>query len=168
MRAFITGGTGFIGAEWLLAGRGIAHASVPLGDGELDGLQLLTESPARDRELAPVSEVFSPDDLPVIGDDGASVRIVAGEVAGRRSPLLPRVPTLYLDVALAPGRRLVLPAPASYQGLVYILSGGGRFGAPPVDASAHQRLVLGAGEGLTVAAGEVPVRFVLLAADSGG
>jgi redox-sensitive bicupin YhaK (pirin superfamily) len=151
------------GAEWLLAGKGVAHASVPLGDEVLDGLQLLAESPAPDRQLEPVSAVFAPGDLPVVGGDGATVRVVAGELGGRLSPLRPRVPMLYLDVTLAAGRRLELPAPATSQGLVYVLAGGGRFGAPAVRAGAYERLLLGIGEGLTVEAGDVPVRFILLA-----
>jgi redox-sensitive bicupin YhaK (pirin superfamily) len=76
-----------------------------------------------------------------------------------------RNPTLYLDVAVTAGQGASLPVPSDYQGFAYVLSGQGQFGSPAVPAVAHQRLVLGPGETLRVAAdgsGAALLRFVLI------
>jgi redox-sensitive bicupin YhaK (pirin superfamily) len=152
------------GVERNRFGRGYAHSEAPAGGEPYRGLQLFIMLSPDDRELEPAFQLLAPGDVPEVEGDGARVRVVAGEYAGRRSPLELRNPTLYLDVRLAPGAVLALPVPAAYQGIVYVLSGRGQIGTPAVDAGAHQRLVLGEGNVLRARAarGTEPLRFVLI------
>jgi redox-sensitive bicupin YhaK (pirin superfamily) len=152
------------GVERNLFGRGYAHSEAPAGGERYRGLQLFIMLSPDDRELEPAFQLLAPEDVPEVAGDGARVRVVAGEYGGRRSPLALRNPTLYLDVRLAPGAGLALPVPATYQGIVYVLSGQGQIGTPAVAAGAYQRLVLGEGAVLRAHAGPgtEPLRFVLI------
>ncbi len=153
------------GVERNLFGRGYLHAETPVGGEPYRGLQLFILLSPADQRLEPSFQLLAPEEVPEISAGGARVRVVAGEYGGRRSPLVLRNPTLYLDVQLAPGAGVTLPAPPEYQGIAYVLAGRGRFGVPAVAAMAHQRLVLGEGETLTVQADEAssePLRFVVI------
>jgi redox-sensitive bicupin YhaK (pirin superfamily) len=154
------------GVERNLFGRGYLHSEAPVGGGPYRGLQLFILLSPADRLREPSFQLLAPHEVPEVAGDGSRIRVIAGANGGQRSPLALRNPTLYLDVNLAPGAGAALPVPPDYQGLAYVLSGAGQFGSPAATAAAHQRLVLGAGETLLVAAaasGAAHLRFVLIA-----
>jgi hypothetical protein len=153
------------GVERNLFGRGYAHSEAPVGDEHYLGLQLFMLLSEEDQQLEPTFQLLAPDQIPEVAEDGALVRIIAGEYAGHRSPVRLRNPTLYLDVTLQPGSSLALPVPPEYAGLAYVLSGEGDFGTPAVHAAANQRLVHGDGGTLPVnasASAAEPLHFVLI------
>ncbi len=163
------------GVERNLFGRGFAHSEQPVGGEHYLGFQLFILLSPEDREIEPSFQLLAPEDVPEVTADGINVRVIAGEYGGKHSPLVLRNPTLYLDVTLQPSATATLPVPADYQGLVYVLSGSGQFGAPAQHAGANQRLVLGAttnadtadsgGTTLRVQAdqgADTPLRFVLI------
>jgi hypothetical protein len=153
------------GVERNLFGRGFSHSEAPVGQEHYRGLQLFILLSPSDQQREPSFQLLAPEDVPEIAENGNHIRVIAGEYGGQRSLLELRNPTLYLDVELAPGGSVVLPVPPDYAGLAYVLSGQGRFGTPEVPAAANQRLVLGAGTALRVAAegaSSVPLRFVTI------
>ncbi|HEV2126497.1 MAG TPA: pirin family protein [Chloroflexota bacterium] len=152
------------GAERNLFGRGYYHSEAPVGGEHYLGFQLFIVLSPEDRDREPTFQLLAPDEVPEVRQNGAHVRVVAGEYAGARSPLDLRNPTQYLDVRLEPGAEVVLPVPAEFNGIVYVLDGQGRFGTPAVEAGPNQRLMLGGGEALRAAAasGGDPLRFVLV------
>lgn len=109
--------------NWMTAGRGIVHSERRPPDlaGQrytLHGLQLWAALPRDSEEVVP-SFVHTPaGNLPAWQEDGLSLRLLVGDALGRRSPVATFVPTLYLDVAAAPGTTLALPA-ASIERAVY-------------------------------------------------
>ena len=143
---------------------------------------------AEDRNIDPTFQLLPPDAVPEVTADGVLVRVVAGEYAGKASPIDLRNPTQYLDVHVDPGHSVSVPVPAGYQGLAYVISGTGRIGAPHhypdagqagtgggeahthpgegVEVGAHQRLILGAGDCLNATApaqSHEPLRFLVIA-----
>jgi redox-sensitive bicupin YhaK (pirin superfamily) len=155
------------GVERNLFGRGYQHSERPVGDEYYRGFQLFIALSPEEREMAPSWQVLAPDEVPEVVLDGVTARVVAGELWRTRSPLELRNPTLYLDVRVAPGGSTAIPVPPDYAGVAYVLEGRGRFGTPAVEAGAHQRLVLGAGDELRVSAAEAgaevgTLRFVLI------
>jgi redox-sensitive bicupin YhaK (pirin superfamily) len=100
------------------------------------------------------------------GGGGVSVKVIAGECLGARSPLRPRTPALCLDVALRPGARLRQPVPRGWSACAYVIGGEAVFG----DASAGARtLVVFGGDGDVIdvraeAAGAVAGARVMLVA----
>ena len=128
------------------------------------GFQLWVNLPARDKMGPPRYQDIPPERVPeVTTAEGARVRVLAGEAAGRTGPVegIATRP-LYLDVALPAGVRFVQPVPAGHNAFMYVFEGAGRFGGERVEAG-HLG-VLGPGDRVEAAAEGGPVRFLLLAA----
>ncbi len=100
--------------NWMTAGRGIVH-SERTGDevrrvgAPLHGLQAWVALPKEHEEREPAFSHHSAADLPVITEDGATIRVIAGSGFGARAPVTVFWPTLYADVVLTPGSRVVIP-----------------------------------------------------------
>ncbi|KAG2726168.1 hypothetical protein I3843_01G097800 [Carya illinoinensis] len=90
--------------------------------------------------------------------------MTAGESMGVRSPVHTLTPTMYLDFTLKPGAELRQSIPESWNSFVYIIEGEGIFGSPnSAPVAAHNLLVLGPGDGLSVwNRSSNNLRFVLL------
>jgi redox-sensitive bicupin YhaK (pirin superfamily) len=124
--------------NWMTAGRGIVHSERTAADrrdgGErLHGLQCWVAMPSGDEEMDPSFSHHDQADLPVVAEDGKTVRVVAGSLFGKRSPVPTLSDTLFADAALMPGA--VLPFdPDTEERAIYIVSGeidiaGDRFGS---------------------------------------
>ncbi|MEO7150660.1 MAG: pirin family protein [Burkholderiaceae bacterium] len=101
--------------NWMSAGRGIVHSERTPDDlrdttRRSHGLQLWVALPAGHDEDAPSFAHTPAAALPEIDVDGARVRVLVGSAFGRVSPVQTASPTLYLDLQLAPGATLELPA----------------------------------------------------------
>ncbi|RLM62325.1 hypothetical protein C2845_PM14G08730 [Panicum miliaceum] len=133
-------------ARWLTAGRGVVHAEVPAGNGVQRGINIWVNLSASDKMVEPRYQDLASNGIPTAatGDGGVSVKVIAGECLGARSPLRPRTPALCLDVALRPGARLRQPVPRGWSACAYVIGGEAAFG----DASAGARtLVVFGGDG---------------------
>ena len=124
--------------NWMTAGRGIVHsertpAAARARGGRVHGLQLWVGLPREHEETAPAFHHYEGASLPVVGAPGATVRVLAGEAFGARSPVATLSPLVYLDVKLEAGATLELSAELGERG-VYVIDGdvacGGRAFAP--------------------------------------
>jgi redox-sensitive bicupin YhaK (pirin superfamily) len=112
----------------MTAGRGIVHSERtpeelrghPLS---ISGLQTWLALPDGKEEIAPVFENTACKALPEIDADGVQGRIVIGAFDGLKSPVAAHSDTLYVDLALAAGSRVRIPADAEERA-IYVLSGG--------------------------------------------
>ena len=149
--------------NWMTAGRGIAHSERTAPDhrrdGEpLHGLQCWVAMPAALEESAPAFIHRDAAELPVEAGEGKTVRVIAGSLYGKTSPLVTPSPTIFADVTLAAGARLPLDADAEERA-IYVVSGeidilGDRF-------AAGQLLVFRPGDRITVTAA-APARLAIL------
>lgn len=149
--------------NWMTAGRGIAHSERTAPDhrraGEpLHGLQCWVALPAELEESAPAFIHHDAAELPVEAGEGKTVRLIAGALYGKTSPLATLTPTIFADVTLAAGASLPLDADAEERA-IYVVSGeidilGDRF-------SAGRLLVFRPGDRITVAA-VTPTRLAIL------
>ena len=184
------GNRGTLGAgdvQWMTAGSGILHQEMPKGDdrGRMHGFQLWANLPASRKMTPPrYQDVISADIPEVVDDDGTAVRIICGDLWGKRGPVEgiaadPR----YLDVRVSPGRRKVLPVEVSRQAFAYVFEGSGVFrGASdpgPVrtehvnadgsfrgETAGNRSLVLfDRGDEVTVQAGPDGIRFLLVSGE---
>jgi redox-sensitive bicupin YhaK (pirin superfamily) len=106
----------------MTAGRGIAHserspAALRADGPELSGIQTWIALPRAKEEIDPAFEHVAKERLPVVGDGGASARVVMGSLWGATSPVTCHSETIYADILLEAG------------------------GAMPVDAGADERAV---------------------------
>ncbi len=166
-----SGGGGVLrpgGVQWMTAGRGIVHSEMPeQEDGLMKGFQLWVNLPARDKMNPPRYQNIEPEDVPeVTGDDGAKIRVVAGEfegVAGAVGGIA--VEPLYLDVGLPAGARVQVPVPAGHAGFFYPFEGAVMLGpdgsAKP--AADSEIALLSDGDSVTLGGGESGGRGILVA-----
>jgi redox-sensitive bicupin YhaK (pirin superfamily) len=101
--------------NWMTAGRGIAHSERSdrarlAQEPRLSGIQSWVALPRRDEETAPGFTHHPAATLPTIEGDGATLRVIAGELFGRRAPAATFSDMFYADLRLDPGARLALPA----------------------------------------------------------
>ena len=101
--------------NWMTAGRGISHSErtppqLRETGGRLSGIQTWVALPQRDEEMEPAFAHTPASALPSLEDRGLRVRLIAGSLFGKRSPVVTRSELFYADAALEPGARLEVPA----------------------------------------------------------
>jgi redox-sensitive bicupin YhaK (pirin superfamily) len=139
--------------NWMTAGRGIAHSErtpPELRSGtRLFGIQSWVALSAADEETAPAFVHYDAGDMPVLSDEGKTVRVIAGSILGARSPVTTSSPMFYADAVLQAGAALPLD-PDYDERAIYTVAGeidvaGDRFGP-------GQLLVFRPGDRITVRA----------------
>ena len=100
--------------NWMTAGRGIAHSErtprdVRARGGRLFGIQIWVALPQREEDAEPSFTHTPSDALPVFEEEGARVRVIAGELFGKRSPVHTSSALFYADAALRAGATLPVP-----------------------------------------------------------
>lgn len=163
------GNRGSIGpgaTQWMTAGRGILHQEMPRqtpGD-LLWGFQLWVNLPAAEKMVRPRYQELAAGDIPELDLDDARVRLVAGELAGRRGPVdgVSVRPTM-LDATLAPGAVLRHPVPGDHAAFAYVLEGEAHLGPDARPVAAGAVAVFGDGDTI-VAAAPTGARMLLFAA----
>lgn len=135
------GNSGVIGpgdVQWMTSGRGILHEEMPRRseNGNIYGFQLWVNLPAAQKMSEPRYQEVGVGSIPVIEKDGATIRLVAGNVDGVRGPVTEIAATpLYMDVKLAPGSRFSYPIPSGHTALAYVFEGTGEFAGDPSTSS---------------------------------
>jgi redox-sensitive bicupin YhaK (pirin superfamily) len=91
--------------NWMTAGRGIVHSertpqSLRATASDNFGIQTWIGLPREDEEMEPGFAHFSADELPVLEEEGARLRLIAGSLLGARSPVPARSPMFYADAEL--------------------------------------------------------------------
>jgi quercetin 2,3-dioxygenase len=171
------GNQGIISAgdvQWMTAGSGIIHQEMPKGDGrgEMWGFQLWANMPASNKMMEPRYREVKQDAIPAVKTpDGATVRVICGEVAGVRGPVREIVtdPEL-LDVSLPAGTSFTHAVKGGHTVFAYVAEGEGYFDAGgtadrarPSASGAGTLVLYGRGDHIAVTAQGRPVRFLLVA-----
>jgi redox-sensitive bicupin YhaK (pirin superfamily) len=134
------GNAGVIGpgdVQWMTSGRGILHEEMPRRgeSGNIYGFQLWVNLPAAQKMGQPRYQEVNSSTIPTIEKDGATIRLVAGELDGIRGPVTEIAASpLYLDVKLAPGSKFIYPIPSGYTALAYVFEGAGEFANEVVES----------------------------------
>ena len=163
------GHTGIVsagGAQWMTAGRGIIHAETPrpLTDDEhtLHGIQLWTSLPRLKKQDAPRYQNLAAETVAVTRRDGATIRVVGGELAGVKGPAETLMPLVVAHVTLEPGARFESAVPSDFEMAAYVIEGSARFG----ETSAHAgEMAIWAGDETSIAFenfGARPVEAMLI------
>ena len=112
--------------NWMTAGSGITHSErTPRGTAGgtlLSGIQFWVALPKSHEEMSPAFLHLEANELPVVEGEDVSTRIIAGDAFGRRSPLGAPHPMICVDIALATGAHVELPADSPDQAL-YVAGG---------------------------------------------
>jgi quercetin 2,3-dioxygenase len=123
--------------QWMTSGRGILHEEMPRRgeSGNIYGFQLWVNLPSAQKMSQPRYQEVKSSEIPVIEKDGATIRLVAGELDGIRGPVTEIAASpLYMDVKLAPASRFVYPIPSGHTVLAYVFQGTGEFAGQAVES----------------------------------
>ena len=182
------GNTGQLGAgdvQWMTAGSGILHQEMPQGNaqGQMHGFQLWANLPSALKMTAPRYQDVKGKDIPVvIDDDGTTMKIIIGSFWGKTGVVdgIAADPQ-YLDIFVPAGVKKTFKIDTYRRAFAYVFEGAAAFS----DASAPEGVLLekevdgkevnirdlsgnrtlirfGTGDNITVQAGEVGVRFLLI------
>lgn len=161
------GGGGVISegdTQWMTAGSGILHDEVPTeaflrSGGRTHGVQLWVNLPAALKMSEPRYQAITGDRLTLLSSDdgGALVRLIAGDLGASAGPGVTHTPITYAHASISPGAQLDIGWNPVFNGLAYVLSGRGYAGQERRPVDAHQLVVFGSGDAITVgAAGSQP------------
>jgi len=171
--------------QWMTAGRGIMHQEMPQGDaqGRMHGFQLWANLPTSLKMTAPRYQDIKGAEIPeVVDDDGTRVRVVCGEFWGKKGPVDGvAADARYLDVFVPPNKRKTLKVEIERHAFSYVFEGDGKFASSSKpfgvlsekqidgeeilfrEPAGDRSLVLfGAGDEITVQAGDNGIRFLLV------
>jgi len=149
--------------QWMTAGHGIVHSEMPKQEnGLMWGYQLWVNLPAAQKLVRPRYQDLAPERVVDLELGGARVRLVAGELSGRKGPVegIVTAPQM-LDVRLGEGGRFETEVPRDHNAFVYQIEGSALLGPEGVRVRAGQLAVLDEGDRFEAKGG--PGRFLLLA-----
>lgn len=161
------GNKGVIGpgcVQWMTAGSGIVHQEMPQeSPGGLAGFQLWVNLPAKDKMMTPRYQDITPEDIPVVASEHATVRIIAGEYAHKSGPVRDlMVSPTYLDVSLGEHSNFTHTLPAKHTVVLYVVSGS-ILGVNDEFIYPGNILLMTEGESVEITAGDAGARFLLIA-----
>ncbi|PKO99839.1 MAG: pirin family protein [Bacteroidetes bacterium HGW-Bacteroidetes-8] len=100
------GNAGVIGdlqCQWMTAGSGIIHQEMPKESDRMLGCQLWVNLPAKDKMTYPAYRDIRCEDMPVIEEDNAQIRVMSGSYKNQKGAVSGDfVKVQYLDVELKP------------------------------------------------------------------
>jgi redox-sensitive bicupin YhaK (pirin superfamily) len=107
----------------MTSGRGIAHSEeTPKGNsGRLSGVQLWVALPDEQRSIAPLFDHYA--SLPVTNFSSTTAVVIAGELAGIRSPARTFSPIVGAEISLREWQAIYLPLNAGFEHAIFVLSG---------------------------------------------
>jgi redox-sensitive bicupin YhaK (pirin superfamily) len=154
--------------NWMTAGRGIAHSertgqTVRAAGHRMHGIQSWVGLPQADEEAPPHFQHFAAADLPEQEDNGVTLRLIAGEAFGLKSPVKTFSPIFYADARFEAGGALHYSAEHEERALL-IIEGELQIGGDNEDVKTHgpgAMLALEPGEEVTLYA-DAPARAMLL------
>ncbi len=149
--------------NWMNAGRGIAHSERTAPElrqtgSPIAGIQSWVALPEAHEESEPSFVHHAEHELPLVEENGKSVRVIAGKLYGKASPAQTYSEMFYADVRLEPGAALPLDADYEERGL-YLVSGEIEIAGDVFQPG--RLLVLRPGDAMTVRA-VTPARFMAL------
>ena len=154
--------------QMMTAGSGIVHTETIDKIAKMRLLQLWVNLPKKDRWAPPRVQDLPLAHVPTSEENGVSIKLYSGALAGLTSPVENYVPILVADISIAAHVTTTLHIPANFNTLLYVLQGSAQVGEEArllqvdqvgwLDLSDKEEL-----SELHVTAGEAGTRFVLYA-----
>ncbi len=150
--------------NWMVAGKGVTHSERTSTETRkkphsLYGIQTWVALPESAEDAPAAFEHHSKDDLPVIDDQGASVRLILGRGWGKTAPARVYSDMLYAHALLEAGADLPLPDDHEDRG-IYVLEGSAIIAGQEFEAG--RMMVLRPKDHMSIKAGERGAQLMLL------
>jgi len=163
-----------IECQWMTAGSGIIHQEMPQASEKMLGCQIWLNLPAKDKMTVPSYGDISADQIPMVEEENARVRILAGTYKSKSSVFNGKyVKVKYIDVDLSPNCSWEYSETPNNETLfIYLLEGTLAADDDLSDFESKSCAVLftatdktdSVNESIVVRSGDQGARFVLLAA----
>ena len=136
--------------QWMTTGSGIIHSEMPeRADGRLRGFQLWVNLPARLKMTSPRYQDVRASRIGSASNNGATVRVIAGEGFGVKGAAHTLTPVRLLDVAIEANAVFDIEVPDEHACFVYVydgeVRGTGRDGSRVDIAGGFLAVLMGAG-----------------------
>ncbi len=151
-------------SQWMTSGSGIMHEEMPQPTDHLLGLQLWINLPATEKMTQPKYFDITNDNIKEFEEDGAKIRLLAGEYKEHQGLKGHHLPTTLLDIKLKPNKEFSFPVNPKNTLFIYIVDGNGRFGEKMTEVSHKTAVLFGEGDEFLVTSGEKGIHFFLASA----
>ncbi len=108
---------------WLNSGSGALHDEAPRPGSAIHGLQVFVNLPQSRRNQQPESFLLRAEDIPVMEDDNARVRLLQGRYQTIQNPISPVFPMTILEGQVNPFRTINIDIESGQNGWLYLVSG---------------------------------------------
>jgi redox-sensitive bicupin YhaK (pirin superfamily) len=154
--------------QLMTAGSGIVHSETIEKKSTMRLLQLWLNLPKKNRWATPRLQDLPLDHVPVLKENGVTIKLYSGGLSGLVSPVLNYTPVLIADITLEPGTTSVQQVPANFNSFLYILRGNVKVGEDERNLNEDEvgwlnRLSDDEGSEVKLIAGEKGTRFILYA-----
>lgn len=114
--------------QWMTAGAGVIHSEMPSQrmlreGGRMHGFQIWVNLPRSLKMTPPRYQEYNASQLPLVEASQRWVRVIAGEVDGKRSPIETTVPTTMLHVRIAPNAQTTFAIAPDSNAIVHAIAG---------------------------------------------
>lgn len=116
-------------SQYIKSGSGLLHKEIPHTGRH--GLQLWTSLPAKNKFDTPSYGIYKKDSIPVIDNNGNTIKLLAGSVNGIEGPIPMVSPTLLLYAQLNNTNELTIEVDEFFQLGVYVTKGSVSIGNHP-------------------------------------
>lgn len=154
--------------QMMTAGSGIVHTETIDKIAKMRLLQLWLNLPKKHRRAIPRVQDLQSERGPALSENGVSIKLYSGSLAGLVSPIQNYTPIIVADVCIEASAKTILQIPADYNTFLYIIKGNVRVGEDERQLNQDQvgwldLLNFTDQSDLVLTAGEEGVRFVLYA-----
>lgn len=162
------GNVGYINdgsCQWMTAGSGILHQEMPKASERMLGGQLWLNLPKKDKMTEPQYCDIKDEMVPVVKEDGTTVRVISGEYKGETSSVYgDYVKMMYLDVDMEAGAKWSLKVDPEDTLFIYIVEGEASLGEDDNLIESKRAVLFDKGDEFKVKADKNGIRFFLFAA----
>ena len=114
--------------NWMSAGKGIVHSErspdhFRAQKSTLHAIQTWIALPEEAEETEPTFHHYASDEMPIWEENGTTIKLIAGKVGDRTSPVKTHSPTLYLDLQFSEGATFTLNTSYSERAIYAINEG---------------------------------------------
>ena len=112
--------------NWMTAGRGIVHSEHSTKENlpaKIEGIQTWVALPVEHEDTAPTFEHYRSDVIPVIEGEQWKLRLIAGTLMGKVSPVKTHSPLFYADLETTGAAIIELELPPGEEAALYVSRG---------------------------------------------
>lgn len=154
--------------QMMTAGSGIVHTETIDKIARMRLLQLWLNLPKKDRQATPRVQDLPLAHVPSLSENGVSIKLYSGSLAGLTSPVQNYSPIIVADITIRAAEKTVLQIPANYNTFLYVIKGNAMVGENRKQLNQDQagwldRLNETGESDLELTAGREDVRLILYA-----